>query len=139
MKSQISGIVEECFVEVGDRVEVGQPLFSITPDPTPLELAEAEREVQLAQIAYDRTTQDLERDQEPLLGRHRRARTSSTRAQKDFDQAQITLEQAKDKLALLKEGRIERQRGPASTRSSAPRPRARCSSARSTRAIRWCR
>ncbi len=45
VKSQISGIVDECFVEVGDRVEIGQPLFSVSPDPTPLELADAERRV----------------------------------------------------------------------------------------------
>src|SRR5262245_47724440 len=46
VKSQISGIVSKAYVEVGDRVEVGQPLFAITPDPTPLELAEAERAVE---------------------------------------------------------------------------------------------
>ena len=61
VKSQISGIVARCFVEVGDRVEQGQPLFSITPDPTPLELAEAERGVEMAQVAYDKAQQDLER------------------------------------------------------------------------------
>ena len=54
VKSQISGIIDECFVEVGDRVEIGQPLFSVSPDPTPLELADAERRVQLSQVAYDR-------------------------------------------------------------------------------------
>jgi HlyD family secretion protein len=108
VKSQISGIIDECFVEVGDRVEVGQPLFSVSPDPTPLELADAERRVQLTQVAYDRAQQDLERTQSLWSGGIL-ARDAFDARQKDFDQARITLEQEKDKLALLKEGRIVRK------------------------------
>ena len=37
------------FREVGDRVQAGDPLFEILPDPTPLELTEARREVEIAQ------------------------------------------------------------------------------------------
>ncbi len=108
VKSQISGIIDECFVEVGDRVEVGQSLFSVSPDPTPLELADAERRVQLAQVAYDRAQQDLERTQSLWSGGIL-ARDAFDARQKDFEQARITLEQEKDKLALLKEGRIVRK------------------------------
>ena len=57
VKSQISGIVATCFVEVGARVEAGQPLFAISPDPTPLELAEAERRVELAEAGVGRSEQ----------------------------------------------------------------------------------
>ena len=49
VKSQISGRIQETFVEVGDQVVIGQALFSVSPDPTPLELTEADRRVQLAQ------------------------------------------------------------------------------------------
>jgi len=112
VKSQISGIVAKTFVEVGDRVEVGQPLFTITPDPTPLELAEAERQVELAQNAYDRAQQDLERSKSLFSGGIV-ARDQYDAREKDFERAAITLEQTKDKLKLLKEGRIERKRGPA--------------------------
>ena len=59
VKSQISGIVKECFAEVGDRVEVGQPLFAIIPDPTPLELNEVEREVQLAEVTFAKAERRL--------------------------------------------------------------------------------
>ena len=62
VKSQISGTVKECFAEVGDRVEVGQPLFAITPDPTPLEVNEVERGVQLAEVAYAKASADFERN-----------------------------------------------------------------------------
>jgi multidrug efflux pump subunit AcrA (membrane-fusion protein) len=36
VKSQISGIVKKTYVEVGDKVRAGDPLFEIMPDPTPL-------------------------------------------------------------------------------------------------------
>jgi len=110
VKSQISGIVTTCYVEVGDRVETGQPLFSITPDPTPLELADTEREVELAQVAFDRSQQELERSHSLWSGGIV-AKDQFDARQKDHDRARIALEQAKDKLALLKEGRIERRTG----------------------------
>lgn len=110
VKSQISGIVARCFVEVGERVEVGQPLFTITPDPTPLELAEAERGVELAQVGYDRAQQDLERSRSLWSGGVI-AKDQFDAREKDFDRARISLEQAQDRLKLLKEGRIERKRG----------------------------
>jgi len=112
VKSQISGIVSKTFVEVGDKVEAGQPLFTITPDPTPLELAEAERGVELAQVAYDRAQQDLERSKSLWSGGVV-AKDQFDAREKDFDHARISLEQAKDKYKLIKEGRIERARGPA--------------------------
>jgi len=108
VKSQISGIVSKAYVEVGDRVEVGQPLFSITPDPTPLELAEAERSVESTQVGYDRAQQELER-YHSLWSGGITAKDQFDSRQKDFEQARIALEQAKDKLALLKEGRIQRR------------------------------
>jgi HlyD family secretion protein len=110
VKSQISGIVSTCYVEVGERVETGQPLFAITPDPTPLELADAERQVELAQVAYDRSTQDLERSRSLWSGGIV-AKDQFDSRQKDFDHARISLEQASDRLALLKEGRIVRKQG----------------------------
>ncbi|QQR72643.1 MAG: efflux RND transporter periplasmic adaptor subunit [Holophagales bacterium] len=110
VKSQISGIVKECFVEVGDRVEIGQPLLVISPDPTPLELAEAERRVELAQVSYEKAETDLARTRSLWSGGIL-ARDQFDSRQKDFDHARITLEQERDKLALLKEGRIERKKG----------------------------
>jgi HlyD family secretion protein len=108
VKSQISGIVAKAFVEVGDRVEAGQELFTITPDPTPLELAEAERAVELAQVAYDRAEQDLERTRTLFSGGILPKDQFDSR-QKDFDHARIALDQSKDRRALLKEGKLARR------------------------------
>src|SRR5512136_162066 len=63
VKSQISGIVKECFAEVGDRVEAGKPLFTIIPDPTPLELNEVERQVDVAEVSFAKAKADHERTQ----------------------------------------------------------------------------
>jgi HlyD family secretion protein len=54
VKSKISGIVSRCSVEVGDRVEAGDPLFEIVPDPTPSELVEAESRLDVARSAFNR-------------------------------------------------------------------------------------
>ena len=109
VKSQISGIVKQAFVEVGDRVEAGQPLFAITPDPTPLELAESERSVELAQNAFDKAQQDMERTKSLFTGGIV-AKDQFDAREKDLERTAISLDQAKDRLKLLKEGRIERTR-----------------------------
>src|SRR5688572_6725862 len=61
VKSKISGIVRRAFREVGDHVNVGDPLFEILPDPTPLELTEARREVEIAQNVYDQARKRSDR------------------------------------------------------------------------------
>ena len=58
VKSKMSGIVRNCSVEVGDRVEAGDPLFEIVPDPTPSELVEAESAVLLEYLPEDRALGD---------------------------------------------------------------------------------
>src|SRR5260221_5537066 len=55
VKSKISGLVHHSFHEVGDRVMAGEPLFEILPDPTPLELTEARREVEIARNIFEQT------------------------------------------------------------------------------------
>ena len=110
VKSQISGIVREFFVEVGDRVEAGQPLFTISPDPTPLELNEVERRVQLAEVAFSKAKLDLERNQS-LAREGIVAQESLDRSQQVFDESRIQLELAKERLALTRDGRIRREVG----------------------------
>jgi HlyD family secretion protein len=110
VKSQISGIVKECFVDVGDRVEAGQPLFAITPDPTPLELNEVERGVQLAEVAYARASADFERNR-ALLKDGILSQEVYDASKQAFDQARIQLELARERLALTKEGKISRAKG----------------------------
>lgn len=107
VKSQISGIVKECLAEVGERVTAGQPLFVITPDPTPLELNEVQRKVDLADITYAKTKADLDRStslwKEGILSKEQLDGT-----QQSFDEARIQLELARERLALTRDGKIKR-------------------------------
>jgi HlyD family secretion protein len=50
VKSQTSGIVKILHAEIGDVVEAGDPLLVISPNPTPLEYAEAKRGLDLARV-----------------------------------------------------------------------------------------
>ena len=82
------------------------PLFEILPDPTPLELTEARREVEIAQQHLrpgpeaPRAHRSPEEAGHPLQPgrRTRRTRTSRTRS--------IRLNLANEKLALLQKGRV---------------------------------
>jgi HlyD family secretion protein len=61
VKSRISGIVKTLHAEVGDRVSQGDPLLVISPNPTPLEYAEARRSVDLAAVDLDNARKVLVR------------------------------------------------------------------------------
>ncbi len=110
VKSQISGIVKECFAEVGDKVAAGQPLFAIIPDPTPLELNEVERGVQLADVTYARAAADFERNS-ALAKDGILSKETFDASKQAFDQARIQRDLARERLALTKDGKIQRSRG----------------------------
>ena len=106
VKSKISGIVKRSYREVGDLVRAGDPLFEILPDPTPLELTEAKREVEIAQNVFEQAKK-----------RHDRANTlrrqgilssqESDVADREIEDARIRLNLASEKLALLQKGRVQ--------------------------------
>jgi HlyD family secretion protein len=53
VKSQISGIVKQYFEDVGQQLKAGDPMVTITPDPTPLEQPDAERAIDLRCLCED--------------------------------------------------------------------------------------
>lgn len=108
VKSKISGIVKRCYVDVGDAVEPGDPLFEITPDPTPAELVESERIVEKAEAAYARAKSEHDRTRE-LVAQGIQAREKLDQTLEAFELARIELERARDTLDLVREGRISRE------------------------------
>ena len=106
VKSKIPGIVKRCFVEVGERVRAGDPLFEIAPDPTPSELVQVEREVESRRAAYDRAKADFDRLRQ-LHAEGIVAKGDLDAAREAFDRARIELARAEDGLALTRKGRIE--------------------------------
>ena len=105
VKSKISGIVRASFFEVGDNVKAGDVLFNIVPDPTPTELSEAQRNVELAQAAYDRAEADYGRSQE-LSAAKILSRGDLDIKKESYEHARISLAQSKDSLELIKKGKI---------------------------------
>ena len=105
VKSKISGIVRRAAVEVGDVVEAGDVLFEIVPDPTPQELVDVQRSVELAQTAFDRAQSDYERARElSIAGIIPKGDLDLKR--ESFERTRIALAQAHDNLDLVKKGRV---------------------------------
>jgi HlyD family secretion protein len=105
VKRKISGIVRRAFREVGDHVNVGDPLFEILPDPTPLELTEARREVEIAQNVFDQAKKKSDRTA-ALSKQGIVSNQDSDQADKEIQDAQIRLNLAQERFALVGKGRI---------------------------------
>ena len=105
VKSKISGVVQKLFVDAGDFVNQGDPLIEIKPDPTPLELAEAKRNVEMESIALENAKKDYERVVQ-LKDKGFTSDKEFEAAKESYDQAKLRLEMATEKLALLEKGKI---------------------------------
>ena len=109
VKSKISGIVSRNYHQVGDTVRAGEPLFEIQPDPTPLELTEARREVESAANSFEQARRKYER-QDSLKKQGITSSQDWDSAEKEIQEAQSRLGLAREKLALVEKGRIKSER-----------------------------
>ena len=105
VKSKISGIVKRCYLQVGDRVKPGDPLFEIVPDPTPLELIEAETKVASAESSFTLAEAEYTRANQ-LWSEGVMSRDQIDAKRAAFEQAKIDLGKAQDNLELTRKGRI---------------------------------
>ncbi|HVP07760.1 MAG TPA: efflux RND transporter periplasmic adaptor subunit [Candidatus Acidoferrum sp.] len=106
VKSKISGIVKKRYVEIGDVVKVGDPLIDVAPDPTPIEYAEAKRQVELDQVAYDNVKREFDRTQS-LRDKQLISFQEFDAKRAENDEAELRLKLSKEKLALIESGRTE--------------------------------
>jgi len=106
VKSQISGIVKTAYVEVGDKVRAGDPLFEIMPDPTPLEFAEAKRNAELAAVILEKAQANYER-QKQLLDSKLVSQKEFDESENDYRQYKLRLNVAQERLALIEKGRTK--------------------------------
>ena len=109
VKSKISGIVKTSFREVGEVVRAGDPLFEILPDPTPIELTEGRREVEIAQNVFDQARKKYERAK-TLMEEGILSSQDWEQAEKEIQDAQIRLNLASERLALIEKGRVKTAR-----------------------------
>ncbi len=106
VKSKISGIVKSVFVEVGDTVKPGDPLIEIRPDPTPLEYAEAKRNVEIAEVNADNARREYERMKQ-LLDQKLISQQEFEGVENTHRELQLKLKLTQERLALIDKGRIQ--------------------------------
>jgi len=109
VKSKISGIVKTSFREIGDKVRTGDPLFEILPDPTPIELTEARREVEIAKNVFDQAQKKYDRSL-TLKNQGILATQDWDQADKEIQDAKIRLDLSNERLALIEKGRVKTAR-----------------------------
>jgi HlyD family secretion protein len=105
VKSKISGIVGRCFVEVGDQVRAGDPLFEITPDPTPQELLNVDHRLRSAEASFGKAKADFERGKQ-LHNDGLLSKGDLDAFEESFELAKVSLEQARDNRELTRVGRV---------------------------------
>ncbi len=105
VKSKISGIVKRCYVEVGDRVRTGDPLFEIAPDPTPQELLDVDHRLRAAGAVFDKARADYRRGQE-LHEQGLMSKGDLEGLAESFELARVSFEQATDNRELTRSGRV---------------------------------
>jgi HlyD family secretion protein len=106
IKSKVSGVVNRIYADAGTYVRAGQPLLEVRPEPTPLELAEAKRGLELAQVDADNMEKERAR-QEQLIKKGLISTKEYEDFRKKFEESELRLNIAKEKLALIESGRIK--------------------------------
>jgi len=104
VKSKVAGLIRKKYAEVGDLVRVGEPLFDIAPDPTPVEFAEAKRQVELAEVTFANIEREYERSKS-LRDKQLISRQEFESKQAEYDETELRLKLAREKLALIESGR----------------------------------
>ncbi|KPK79242.1 MAG: RND transporter [Gemmatimonas sp. SM23_52] len=105
VKSKISGVVSQEFAEVGEFVRAGAPLLEIKPTPTPLELVETRRQLELRQLELDNQRRELAR-QRSLMEQGLISQDQFETVERAYGEAELNLKLAEERLALLEEGRV---------------------------------
>ncbi len=106
VKSKVSGVVKTIFKEPGERVRAGESLLEIRPDPTPLELAQAKREVEMNDINLKDSERRLERSR-GLLEKNLISDTEFEAVEKEYEQIALTFKMSTERLALIETGRVD--------------------------------
>ncbi len=106
IKSKVSGVVKKIYADAGTYVKAGQPLLEVKPDPTPLELADAKRQVQLAQNDLDNFNKEKVR-QESLVKKQLISTKDYDDFQRSYQEAELKLKIANEHLALFVSGKVK--------------------------------
>ncbi|MFA6540411.1 MAG: efflux RND transporter periplasmic adaptor subunit [Bacteroidota bacterium] len=106
VKSKVSGVVKRIFVDVGQFVHAGDPLLEVKPDPTPIELADAKRQVELEEVQFNALQQEKVR-QESLKQKGLISEKEYEDFVRQFNDRDLRVKIAKEKLALMESGKVQ--------------------------------
>jgi HlyD family secretion protein len=106
VKSKVSGVVKTIFADAGTFVRAGEPLLEVRPDPTPLELADAKRQVQLKEVEMANLDKERAR-QESLVQKKLISEREYEEFQRRYQESQLQLKITRERLALLESGRVK--------------------------------
>jgi HlyD family secretion protein len=105
IKSKVSGVVGKLYADVGDYVRAGDPLVEVKPDPTPLELAQAKRDVEMATIELTTLDKELVRQKE-LKAKGFVSLQDYEILERQHDEAKLRHQMALERLDLLEKGKV---------------------------------
>lgn len=105
VKSKISGVVNRIYADAGDYVNQGDPLFEVRPDPTPLEMAEATRNLERTQLERENLTRELGRIKS-LRDRELVSDQEYERVLQQYNDVKIREQISQERLDLLESGRV---------------------------------
>ncbi|MFA6401381.1 MAG: efflux RND transporter periplasmic adaptor subunit [Salinivirgaceae bacterium] len=103
IKPQISGIVQEIYLEAGNSIKEGQVIAKIKVIPDMISLNSAESRVNLSQLSFENEKQKFER-QKQLYEKKVVSESEYQNAELAFNSAKEELESAKSNLEIIKEG-----------------------------------
>jgi HlyD family secretion protein len=105
IKSKISGVVSKIFAQPGDYVREGQPLIEVRPDPTPLELAEAKRNLERTEIEQENLRKEMER-MISLRERNLVSQQDYEQLEQRYNDVKVRMQINRERLELLESGRV---------------------------------
>ncbi len=107
IKPQVSGIIDELFVEPGDVVSKGDLIAKVEVIPDMVTLNNAENRVNVAEINFQNAELEFNR-QKSLHEQKVISDQAFQNAQRSFESAKAELEAAKDNLQIIREGATQR-------------------------------
>ena len=114
IKPQVSGIIDELFVEEGDEIKKGDLMARIRIIPNMINLNNAESRVTKSKIAM----QDAKRNFDRMVDLYKKgviAKKEFESYEIAYDNAKEELQNAEDNLALIKEGQLKKSGAPTNT------------------------
>jgi HlyD family secretion protein len=104
VKPQISGIINQVYKRMGEKVRVGEPLVKVKPNPTPFDSVAVKRSVEAAKLNEERAVEF--RDKENLLAKIMSVMMGKKEMERQYEQARLGRVRAEEQLDLLKEGKV---------------------------------